>query len=246
MDKLLIRCSSLSAIMADPASYPREAMTGDELAALSSKKRTPEQVTMLEDVMARTLSAGAKSEVHRLVRYHIFGYEPPELGGKEIRKGKMQENIAIETLSIVRGEMYTKNEKRLSNEWITGEPDLLADDHGADTKCPWSLETFPLTREQARAYAVKSGYDWQVAGYMWLSGKPRWTVDYVMVDTPSELMAPWDDSGPHDLSGIPIEHRVTSVEFARDLSIEAKIKHKCEAAQRYAKKLMEQFYKEHS
>ena len=246
MKDFRIRCSSLSSVMADPVSYPRENMNKLELEALACKKRTPEQIEMLDAVMARTLSAGAKTEIHRQVRYFLFNYEPPQLGSKEIRKGIMQEQSAIDLMTMVRGGIYEKNTERLKNQWITGEPDLIADDHGSDTKCPWSLESFPLTSSHATRLAVAAGYDWQMRGYMMLTGKPKWTVDYCMVDTPAELIPPFEDTGPHEISHIPLEKRITSVTFERDLAIEEKIKMKCAAAQAYAQELISQFELEHS
>lgn len=244
MKQFKIRCSSLSSIMAAPAGYPRDAMSEDELAALASKKRTPKQVAMLEAVMTRTLSEGAKEHVHKLVKRHLFDFPEPELGSKEVRKGIMQENVAIDLLSRVTGELYVKNDQRFSNEYLTGEPDLMADDHGNDTKCPWSWEQFPLTEAIARKYAIAAGYDWQNRGYMLLTGLPKWGTSYCMVDTPSELIPPWESSEAHDLHGIPIEHRVTSVWFTRDLEIEKRIELKCRAAQAYAHELIAQFHKE--
>lgn len=246
MKTFLIRCSSLSSIMPDPASYPRDEMDMDELEALKtvSAKRTPTQVAMLDAVMARTLSEGAKEHIHKMVKRHLFNYPEPELGTKEVRKGIMQENAAISLLSAVTGELYTKNTERFSNEFLTGEPDLLADDHGNDTKCPWSLEQFPLTEAIARKYAVAAGYEWQDRGYMLLKDLPRWGTSYCMVDTPSELMPPWENHEAHNLHGIPIEQRVTTVWFERDLEIEKRIETKCRAAQAYANHLIEQFTKE--
>ena len=244
MKQFLVRCSSLSSVMPDPVSYPRDEMNEAELEALASKKRTPAQVQMLSNVMARTLSEGAKEHVHKMVKRHLFNYPEPELGSKEVRKGIMQENAAISLLSAVTGELYTKNETRFNNEFLTGEPDLLADDHGNDTKCPWSFEQFPLTADIARKYAVAAGYEWQNRGYMLLTNRERWATSYCMVDTPSELMPPWENHEAHNLHGIPIEQRVTTVWFERDLEIEKRIEQKCRAAQAYAHQLIEQFTKE--
>ena len=232
--------------MPDASSYPREEMNEAELEALkaTSAKRTPEQVQMLADVMARTLSEGAKEQIHKMVKRHLFDYPQPELGSKEVRKGLMQEGVAIDLLSAVTGELYTKNKERLSNEYLTGEPDLIADGHGDDTKCPWSWEQFPLTEEIARKYAITAGYEWQNRGYMLLTGLPRWATSYCMVDTPSELIPPWESSDAHDLHGIPLRQRVTQAWFDRDLEIEKRIESKCRAAQAYAQELIAQFHKE--
>lgn len=221
-------------------------MNTDELAALKtvSAKRTPEQVAMLDAVMARTLSEGAKEQIHKMVKRHLFDYSEPELGSKEVRKGIMQEGVAIDLLSAVTGELYTKNTERLSNDYLTGEPDLIADDHGNDTKCPWSWEQFPLTSAVARKYAIASGYEWQNRGYMLLTGLPKWATSYCMVDTPSELMPPWESSDAHSVHGILPSQRVTIAWFERDMEIEKRIEKKCRAAQAYAHELISQFHKE--
>lgn len=246
MTKFLIRCSSLSSIMPDPASYPRDEMSTKELAALKTiaAKRTQEQIAMLDAVMARTLSEGAKEHMHKMVKRHLLDYKEPELGGKEVRKGIMQEGVAIDLLSAVTGELYEKNIVRFENDFLSGEPDLIADDHGADTKCPWSWEQFPLTSDIARKYAVAAGYEWQNRGYMLLTSKPRWGTSYCMVDTPSELIPPWESSDVHDLHDVPIEARITTVWFDRDLEIEKRIESKCRAAQAYAQDLIQRALKE--
>lgn len=246
MKKFLIRCSSLSAVMPDPQVYPRDEMDEKELEALKTvcAKRTPGQVQMLADVMARTLSKGAKEHMHRMVKRHLFDYPEPELGSKEVRKGLMQEGVAIDLLSAVTGELYTKNTERLTNDYLTGEPDLIGDDHGNDTKCPWSWEQFPLTEAIARKYAVAAGYEWQNRGYMLLTGLPRWGTSYCMVDTPSELIPPWESGEAHDIHGISPAQRVTIAWFLRDLDVERRIEKKCRAAQAYAHELIAQFRKE--
>jgi hypothetical protein len=246
MKQFLIRCSSLSAVMPDPQAYPRDEMNEQELAALKTvcAKRTPEQLQMLAGVMDRTLSEGAKEHIHKMVKRHIFGYPEPELGSKEVRKGIMQEGIAIDLLSAVTGELYTKNTERLSNDYLTGEPDLIGDDHGNDTKCPWSWEQFPLTEAIARKYAIAAGYEWQNRGYMLLTGLPRWATSFCMVDTPSELMPPWESGEAHSIHGIPPAQRVTIAWFSRDPEIEKRIEQKCRAAQAYAHELIAQFRKE--
>lgn len=250
MDNFLTRCSSLSNIMPDPTAYPRDEMSEEELAALktTSAKRTPEQVAMLDEVMARTLSEGAKSHVHDLVRRRVMKYDPPELGGKEIKKGRIQEQTGINLLNDVFGTMYEKNTERFYTDILTGEPDIIAPDAIEDIKLPWSKDTFPLTEEVARKMAIKMGYDWQLRGYMMKYEKPFGRVRYCLVDTPSELIPPWEADAPglHDVSGIPLEHRVTTVTFMRDSALELRIRKKCEAAQRYAKQIEQQFLKEHA
>lgn len=219
MDNFRIRCSGLSSIMSDPVT-----------------KAAKE---------AGELSEGAKTAVHDMVRRYLYDYKQPELGNKEIKKGLAMEGAAIRTLSELTGEFYAKNEERITNDYLTGEADIVALDHGVDTKVPWSAEQFPIVESQARKLAIKNGYEWQVRGYMHLYDKPRWAVAYVLRETPSDLLAPWDDNQIHDIPLFaPIEHCVTMAWFERDMELEAKIVQKCKAAQEYAETLIQQFRKE--
>lgn len=245
-----IRCSSLSAVMADPISYPRESMSDEELAALASKKRTPEQIKMLNDVMARSLSEGAKTFLHDLVRRHIYNYDEPELTGKEVRKGHAMEGGAIALLSAVTGDLLTKNNRFFDNGWLCGTPDCWDSPTLYDTKCPWSIESFPMVASVAEKMARGSGYEWQMRGYMLLLNNAgihveRAGVSYCLMETPSDLIPQWEDSAIHDIPlFLPPEKRVTIAWFERDLEIEARIEKKCKAAQAYAETLIQQFRKE--
>lgn len=221
MSAFRIRCSSLASIMTDPTT--KAARDAGEL------------------------SEGAKTHVADLVRQTLYGYRQSELGSKEIRKGRAMEGGAIRLLSDFTGEFYSKNEERISNDYLTGEADIVAADHGVDTKVPWSIEQFPIVESIARKAAIKAGYEWQVRGYMHLYDKPRWAVSYVLMPTPTDLMSPWESSEIHDIPLFaPIERRVTMVWFERDKELEEKIVQKCKAAQAYAEELIKQFDREKS
>lgn len=220
MNQFRIRCSSLSAIMSDPK--------------------------LKADKEAGRLSEGAKTEVHNMVRRYLYDYDQPELGNNEIRKGRAMEEGAISLLSEINGEFYCKNDLRITNDYLTGEADVVHDTYGRDTKCPWSIEQFPMVQAHARQMAIKAGYEWQCRGYMHLYDKNRWAVDYCLMETPSELIPPWELES--DIHGIPLfltpEKRVTTVWFERDMELEAKIVQKCKAAQAYAQELIDAWHRE--
>lgn len=220
MKDFIIRCSSLSSIMAEPKLKAERDAGG--------------------------LSEGAKTAMHDLVRQFLYDYTEPELGNKEIRKGRAMEEGAIRLLSEVSGEFYTKNCERKTTDYLTGEADIVYTDYGRDTKCPWSIEQFPMVASHARKLAIKAGYEWQCRGYMHLYDKDRWAVDYCLMETPSELIPPWEiESDIHSIPlFLPPEKRVTTVWFERDLELEAKIVQKCMAAKAYANELIEAWKKE--
>ena len=245
MTEFKIRCSSLSLIMSDPSSYPKDDMTEAELEAMSARKRTEDQVAMLSSLMNRTLSEGAKSHIHDLVRQHIYGYEKPELGSKEVLKGNQVESSAISLLSASFGDLFAKNTGRRETDYLTGEADIVSDLYGIDTKCPWSIETFPIIEPVARRMAVKAGYEMQCRGYMHLYNKDKWAVSYVLMPTPTELIPPWQSSQLHLMPmSLPISKRVTTIWFNRDFDIEKKIVIKCMAAKKYAEELISEYESE--
>lgn len=260
MNDFLIRCSSLSCLMPDPTAYPRDEMNEEELAALkaTSAKRTPEQVALLDEVMARTLSEGAKSHVHDLMRRHLYGYKQPELGTRAIRKGNAMEGAALSLLSIVTGDMVVKNERTFVSGFLSGTPDALCSPIVYDTKVPESIESFPIVSSMAERKAQADGYIWQLRGYMLLGndeGIPLETgcVAYCLLPTPDELIAPYESEDMRELHNLPHplminspEKCVTMAWVKRDIAIEARIRKKCEAAQRYAKQIEQQFLKEHA
>lgn len=254
MKNFRIRCSSLASIMADPQSYPREEMSEAELDALktTSAKRTPEQVAMLDAVMARTLSEGAKTHVHDLVRRFLYDYEKPELGNKEILKGNAMEGAAINLLSSVTGDILTKNDRLFDDGILCGTPDTWDSPNLYDTKVPFTVESFPIVSSAAVRMAKAAGYEWQCRGYTMLlneAGIPieNFFVAYALMETPSDLIPPWESGDLHDIPRfLEPEKRITLAKFQRDLSIEARIRIKCSAAHAYALQLIEMFEREKS
>lgn len=179
-----------------------------QLAALMTKPRNKSEV----------LSETAKTMIRDIVREQYFGSRK-ELTGKALEKGLRCENDSIELLNTVLFNSYEKHSGRLSNEYITGECDLLAfaDNHGRDIKTSWSLATFPLFAED-----VKEDYEWQARGYMWLYERDKWFIDFCLVDTPDDLIG-YEQPELHYVSHIPPERRVFSLMFERDESKEREI-----------------------
>lgn len=180
-----------------------------------------------------TLSETAKSHVLKVAKQVLFGVEF-SIQNKYVEKGNAVEQDSIDLLNLVRGTAFKKNSQRLSNVWVTGEADIVEPDFGIDIKSPWSLETFPITSDEAD----KPEYEWQARGYMMLYQKPRWEVIYCMVDTPPELMR-YEPPQMHICWGIPPEKRITGVEYRRDVELEAKIIEKVTAAQELLTKIIE-------
>lgn len=101
-------------------------------------------------------------------------------------KGLTVENDAIEYAASALGWGFdvAKNEQRFNSEFIQGTPDLLIGDLVIDIKCPESPKTFPLFETEL----PNKAYYWQVQAYMYLTGKQRAQIVYVMMPTPDEML----------------------------------------------------------
>jgi hypothetical protein len=178
------------------------------------------------------LSATTKTWLKEMVKEEFYGYRK-QLDTPAINKGIDFENLSIDLLNEATFNSYTKNEERKTNDWLTGEADIVAISSIEDVKTSWSLETFPAFQEDANAAVKKSGYDWQLRGYMMLYNKPQASIRYCMISTPDSLLKDWDNRDIHKVDKIDPNARVSTVTIDRDVEIEAKIKERYVIANKY-------------
>lgn len=243
---LKIRASSLGLIMSEPKSIEPALLTGEFAKLYKSRPTKDEDKAAKEAALAplwdQTLSAGAKTYIQELAKQFVYGFEP-EVSSKAMEKGLIVEAQAIELYNSVFFTDHVKNTVRLTNEWITGEADIVC--HATrtikDIKSSWSLETFPATR----AAGLDSGYEWQGRAYMMLWDFDRFELAYCMVSTPEELIG-YESEDVHIVDHIDPTLRVTRIQFERDLAKEELIKTKVKAAQSYFELVIEQITEEHA
>lgn len=212
----MIRCSSISQIMIKPRSKGAE------------------------------WSETAKTAMLEAARERLFNVRKSLDDMRMIQKGNACEDLGIQLYNDVFLYDLEKVEasERRSNGVITGEPDLIAlgSRKGVDIKVAWSLLTFPLTEDQAG----KKSYEWQARGYMCLFDLPQWEIAYCMVDTPEELLKPWDDPNHHYIDpAIPLHHRITVASYTRDLEIEKEMLAKCQKANEWIDGAVKAFAEKH-
>ncbi len=188
----------------------------------------------------------AKTAMIEIVRETLFGVRKNLDDVQAIQKGRMCEDAGIQLYNDIFLYDLKKIESngRRNNGIITGEPDLVAahSKKGVDIKVAWSLLTFPLTSEEAD----KKGYEWQARGYMCLFDLPEWEIAYCAVDTPEELLKPWDDRSIHIIdSAIPMHHRITVARYTRDMGIEKTMLEKCALANEWIENAIKNFAIEH-
>ena len=162
-----------------------------------------------------TLSAGCKTYIKDLVKEDLFGYKS-KIDSKYLTKGIELEDTSIDLYNEVHGTLYLKNTERLSNEFITGECDINAEDKIIDIKTSWSLETFPPSPEDIS----NKDYEWQLRAYMWLYDKPKAELAYCMVSTPDYLLKDWYNYKIHKVDKFDPALRVTTISFERDVEKE--------------------------
>jgi hypothetical protein len=185
------------------------------------------------------LSEGAKTAIETIAAQAIFGIQF-EVDSKQMAKGLLCEEEAIETLCEVRGLNLMKNTERRRNDWLTGECDLIGDDRGHDLKCSWSAATFPIVESAC----YDKLYEWQMRGYMMLWDVGLWEVNYVLLNTPEHLIG-YEPQSMHFFDHIPPEHRITTWAVARDAAKEKAIIEKCKLAKDYLHQVLDEFDRTH-
>lgn len=196
------------------------------------------------DREAGVLSETAKSAVLKAALKEVFGFNP-QISSKYLEKGLALEDDAIKVVGLLNAIQLTKNTERRQNEWITGECDILADNQIRDTKCSWSIGTFPWLDSEAKKMVEKSGYDWQMQCYMWLWDKPEAYIDFVLLPTPPELLSASDDPVDHIelVEQIDIRKRIKSFRVERDDEKIEAIKTAVDRCQDYYNELIQELSK---
>ncbi|MDO4251213.1 MAG: hypothetical protein Q4C68_06855 [Moraxella sp.] len=158
----------------------------------------------LDDIMtdgrAKTgLSATAKGVIEKIAIESYFD-TPITFGNKYTKKGIECEQDSIELFNTVFFKALAKNTERKSNEFITGECDLIDDDTIIDIKSSWDVKTF------AMQMINPTSYEWQLRGYMWLYDKQKAYTAHCLVNTP-EYLCKFED-GVHEFDHIPQAKRI--------------------------------------
>ena len=167
---------------------------------------------------SEVLSQTAKSHIEQLAKENFFNYRN-QISSRYIDKGQQQEQDSIELLNTVRMESYTKHVGRVSNDYLTGECDIITSDTIIDIKTSWSIDTWPALPQDG----VNSDYEWQMRAYMMLYDRPQAEVIYCLVTTDPDLLSSFDNHELHQVDHIPADKRITVLQYDRDILVEAEI-----------------------
>jgi hypothetical protein len=186
-----------------------------------------------------TLSVGAKTAIIKQAKEFIYGYDEI-ITSKYMTKGIEVEDQSIKLLNSVLFKNFVKNTERKTNDWITGECDIVGDNRIHDIKSSWSLSTFPVLSYQGE----DKTYEWQGRAYMMLWDMDEFEIDYCLVSTPANLIG-YENPAIHNVDHITPELRVTRVFYKRDKALENKIKKKVEEANVFYQQIIKQISQEH-
>ena len=170
----------------------------EELERLSSlPEPTEKQKETIAKLIAKRdappeLSDTTKTYLKEVYMFHKYGKET--IGGSERSKytikGRSVEDESISMLSRVDNMDYSKNEHRFTNEYLTGEPDIIVN---GESGLPYKIIDIKSSWDGASLLSnigkpLNSLYYWQVHGYMALTNSKEAEVCYCLVNMPEEII----------------------------------------------------------
>lgn len=154
-----------------------------ELAELELKAKNSENVILSDTCIEYLMEAYAweTSKKRSVIK---------EIDVEYVAKGKMVEEESITLLSRLDKTLYVKNSERVTNDYLTGEPDIHNGENIMnctriiDIKSVWDFPGF-LKKIHAK---LDSGYDYQQKGYMDITGAQEAFLAYCLVNTPDKIV----------------------------------------------------------
>ncbi len=214
----LFRCSQLGKLMVG-VSPVLTANQEKDLSELRSKmltgKITDKQIIKMGDLIRKKEE---KPELSKSVETHLadihkgfFMKRDRQISNKFTEKGIIVEEKSITLYSEVKNTLFLKNQKYYKNKFIHGTPDNVQK-KVRDMKNSWSLDSFPMYE----TVIGNKDYEWQLQGYMELTGIKEAELVYALVDTPNKIIIDelrrldWKQ-GIYDINGNVKEDRIPLV-----------------------------------
>lgn len=201
-DLFKCRCSGIAKIL--PNAKGDAPITEAQLKELSELEArislTDRQKGRLAELLVKKGNVGKISLGQTAIAYlmEVFAWETQGMiaFSKEVweidqlTKGKLMEETSITLLSIVDGCIYYKNDERISNDYLSGEPDIFTGDNIMNAERITDIKNcfdYPgfLQKTQEELNPV---YDWQVKGYCDISGARIGDVAHCLVDMPETII----------------------------------------------------------
>lgn len=190
-----------------------------------------------------TLSETAKTMLVLWYKEKLYDRRK-EVQSKYMTKGNSVEDASIEYVNRIYGTNWTKNEQYYESDYLHGTPDIVTD-LIIDIKNSWDFSTFPLFSSSIPT----KDYEWQVQGYMMLTGKEKASVIYTLMDLPDEqieleyrrsggagLITP-EFKANYKYSNVPDKLRAKRFDFEYSDELAEQIMTKVEEARRFVSNL---------
>jgi len=109
-----------------------------------------------------------------------------EFFSKYTEKGNRMEEASIEYISKQLNLPCFKNDEFFEDDDLQGTPDVILDEQDLiiDNKCSWDCFSFPFYAKEV----PNKDYEYQLQGYMALTGKKNAMLIYTLMDADAELM----------------------------------------------------------
>ncbi len=200
-DDFKCRCSAITMMMSNSqGNAPLTELQVKELAELEAKAtrtiKQSEKITELvkkrEDAKKVVLSdtcIGYLMEHYSWVTQKMVSISK-EMDIQSLRKGKIQEPEGIALLSIVDGVIYQKNTQRISNDYLTGEPDIFVGEDIYNAEKVTDIKNsfdYPGFLKKIHTQ-VDPTNKIQIQGYLDLCNAPVGEVADVLTDMPEEMI----------------------------------------------------------
>lgn len=195
-DNHLFRCHCLGDLMSEGKTEItiKQLATINELIEKQNKKPlTEKQQKELERLTKKRdnpeLSVTCKGkllEIYVSARHN----REKEIYNRYVEKGLAVEEDSITLLSLVKGKYLKKNTERVYNNFFSGEPDVFDGDNIynaysiTDIKSSWDVFTF----YKPKVERVNPKYDWQLHGYMDITGAKHAYLAYCLINTPEPMI----------------------------------------------------------
>lgn len=191
----------------------------------------------------------------------FFDMRVNDFSSIQTSKGNAVEADALDLISREKyaGQFMVPNVTNFKNDYMTGTPDAIMEDHIFDIKSSWSVSTFPFFDVDLPT----KDYFWQGQVYMHLTGKKRHIVYYALMDTPDELIEiaairrarslgfsePTDEIWHDTMERMKYSHiepskRIKSFEFDYDPEAIKQLEQRVEVCREYIKELCQTNLKE--
>ena len=178
---------------------------------------------------SEVLSKTTKSYLQEWTKEQIYGVRK-SIKSKYLDKGNQVEDAAIDYASAEKGWLFAeKNEEYFEDEFFCGTPDVILDDKIIDIKSSWDCFSFPLFFNGI----PNKDYYYQLQTYMYLTGKTKAQLVYVLMNTPDELT--FEES--FDYTEINSKYRIKIFDIDYDEDVIVELKNKVIESREYIKTL---------